>query len=146
MSKVFEYCLLHKFLPNLYSSEFQFGFKKGIGCSDAIFVLNQTVDYFTSRGSTVYMTARDAQKPFDRVNHVKLFNILMNRNLPSQFIKTIVNWYMKISSAFKWNGALSNSVMVLSGIRQGGILSPLLFNMYADVLIAGLHRVAVRFI
>ena len=37
LSKVFEYCLLHKFFPNLYSSELQFGFKKGIGCSDAIF-------------------------------------------------------------------------------------------------------------
>ena len=83
------------------SSELQFEFKKGIGCSGAIFVLNQTVDYFTSRGSTVYMAALDAQKAFDRVNHVKLFNILMNRNLPSQFIKTIVNWYMKISSVFK---------------------------------------------
>jgi len=45
-----------------------------------------------------------------------------------QFIKTIINWYMKISSMFKCNGELSGSVMVFSGIRQGGILSlPVLF-------------------
>ena len=70
-------------------------------------------------------------------NHffVKLFNILMHRKLPCNFIKIIVNWYTKISRVFKWNGALSKSFSVCSGIRQDGILSPVLINIYADVLI-----------
>ena len=115
--------MLHKFSSYLGSTDFQFGFKKGLGCLDAIFVLNQTVDYFVSRGSNVYMymAALDDQKAFNRINHVKLFNILIRRKLPCNFIKIIVNWYTKISSVFKWNGALSKSFSVCSGIRQGGI-------------------------
>ena len=61
LSKVLEYCLLHKFVSYFKSSELQFGFKKGLGCSDAMFVLNQTVDYFVSRGSTVYGSLRRSE-------------------------------------------------------------------------------------
>ena len=140
ISKVFEYCLLHKLQPLLCSSDLQFGFKKKLGCSDAIFVLNQTVDYFVSRGSTVYMAALDARKAFDRVNHVKLFQIMIQQGLPSRFIKIVINWYGKIFSIFKWNNSFSESTAVKSGIRQGGILSPVLFNTYIDVLINRLEN------
>jgi len=38
----------------------------------------------------------------------------------------------------KWNNCFSECVIVKSGIRQGGILSPLLFNVYIDSVIIGL--------
>jgi len=34
------------------------------------------VSYFMSRVSTVFMAGLDASKAFDRVNHVKLFNVM----------------------------------------------------------------------
>jgi len=98
-----------------------------------MFVLKQTVDYFVSRGSTVYMAAVGAQKAFDRVNHVKLFNILIRRKFTVNFVKIIVNWYTNIYSIFRWNGVMWDCVALCSGIRQGGILSPVLFNIYVDV-------------
>jgi len=39
------------------------------------------------------------------------------------------------ASIVKWNGCFSDSCVITSGIRQGGILSPALFNIYADVLL-----------
>ena len=72
-SKMFEYCILEKFQDSLLSCDLQFGFKQKSSCSHAIFLLKQVTDYFTARGSNVYLTALDARKAFDRVHHVKLF-------------------------------------------------------------------------
>jgi len=41
-----------------------------------VILLKEVTDYFVSHGSNVYMASLDARKAFDRVNHVKLFNIL----------------------------------------------------------------------
>ena len=64
MFKVFESCLLEKFVDFLTSHDLQFGFKKGLGCPNAIFAVQQVTSYFTKHGSTVYFSALDASKPF----------------------------------------------------------------------------------
>jgi len=135
MSKIFESCLLLKFEPFLYSSELQLGFKKGVGCGPALFMFQQTVKYFTSRNSTMFITAVDASKAFDRLDHCKLINKLRDRNLPSCFVRVISSWYSKLYSVVRWNSVYSSVYKVRAGVRQGGILSPILFNVYVDNLI-----------
>ena len=41
-------------------------------------------------------------------------------------------------SSVWWNGVFSADFFVNCGVRQGGILSPLLFNVYVDELIDSL--------
>ena len=135
ISKIFEYCLLFQFEGALDSSHLQFGFKNNSSCSHAIFLLKEVTDYFVSHGSNVYMASLDARKAFDRVNHVKLFNILINKGLPGRLVKIIIDWYGKTFSVVRWNDCFSESRIVKSGIRQGGILSPIFFNIYMDVLL-----------
>jgi len=50
ISKLFEYCILHKFNDVFTFSDMQFGFRKGSGCSHAIFLLREVIDYFASHG------------------------------------------------------------------------------------------------
>jgi len=57
------------------SSDLQFGFKQNLGCNHAVFAFRHCVEYFVTRGSSVYMAALDATKAFDRINHIKLFPI-----------------------------------------------------------------------
>ena len=66
ISKVFELCITNKFKDLLCSHPLQFGFKKGSGCQNAIFTMQQCINYFTQRGSTVFISALDASKAFDR--------------------------------------------------------------------------------
>jgi len=135
ISKVFEYCLQFKFKCALESSHLQFGFKNNSSCSHAIFLLKEVTDYFVNHGSNVYMASLDARKAFDRVNHVKLFNILIDKGLPGRLVKIIIDWYGKTFCVVRWNECFSEYRVVKSGIRQGGILSPILFNMYMDVML-----------
>ena len=73
ISKLFEILLLEYFETVLLTDDLQFGFKKGLGCSNAIFTLSETIEYFRNRGSTVYAATLDISKAFDCVNHYKLF-------------------------------------------------------------------------
>jgi len=105
ISKVFELTVCNKFNNFFVSHELQFGFKKGLGCPNAVFSVQQVVNYFTQRGSTVFIAALDASKAFDRVCHVKLFNKMVERNVPPCLIAVLSNWYDKLYAFVKWNGA-----------------------------------------
>ena len=98
------------------------------------------INYFNDRGSNVYIASLDATKAFDRVNHFKLFSTLYKLKLPAFLIKTIVNWYGKLKVCVKWNGVFSGVFNVHSEVRQGGVLSPSLFNLYVNCMITELRK------
>jgi len=50
----------------------------------------------------------------------------------------IINWYSKLHIVVRWNNCLFVPLRVRSGVRQGGMLSPSLFNVYADTLISNI--------
>ena len=87
--KVFEYCILNHYGDILYSADNQFGFKKSLGCSHAIYAVRSIVEYFTRYASTVNLCAIDLSKAFDKVNLHALFIKLMNRNIPVELLSVI---------------------------------------------------------
>ena len=86
VSKLFELAILNRFGDFFTTSDHQFGFKKNIGCRDAIYCVRNIVDHFISRGSTVNLCTLDLSKAFDRMNHYVLFLKLMDRNLPAPLL------------------------------------------------------------
>src|SRR5206468_4316911 len=77
ISKIFEYLLLNKFQSSFTSDSLQFGYKPSTGCPNAIFLLRRVIQHFNDRSSNVYIASLDACRAFDRVNHFKLFSILI---------------------------------------------------------------------
>jgi len=74
ISKLFEMSVL-EICNDIFSTDsLQFGFKTGTSCADAIFTLKTTVQYFTDKGSSVFIASLDISKTFDRVHHFKLYN------------------------------------------------------------------------
>ena len=55
-------------------------------------------------------------------------------------MEIVRNWYSKLSVVIRWNGCESNPLAVLSGVRQGGLLSPAFFNLYVDVFPQSLRQ------
>jgi hypothetical protein len=140
ISKIFEYCVLDKFDTFLCTSDLQFGFKKGIGCAQAINLMQDVTSFFNKRGSTVFLTALDASKAFDRLSHCTMFEKLVGRNTPTCLTRCLLDWYSKLISHVRWNNCLSDQFHVLAGVRQGGVLSPTLFNIYVNDLIFDLQN------
>lgn len=140
ISKVFEHCLVRYLNSYLKSSDMQFGFKKGFGCNHAIYTVRTTIDYFTAKNSTVNLCALDLASAFDRVNHYALFSKLMDRNVPRKYIAILKCWYVKVSTVVRWNDCISHSVRLTAGVRQGGVLSPLLFALFVDDLLVKLSK------
>jgi len=73
VSKVFEHCILRRFSDFLNTHDSQFGFKKSLGCSHAIYCVRNIVNHYVTNGSTVNLCALDITKAFDRMNHHGLF-------------------------------------------------------------------------
>ena len=138
ISKVFEHVLLTKLDSYLQSSDLQFGFKPGIGCSDAIFTLANIVKYFSDRRTTITLAALDVSKAFDRVSHFGLFLKLIDKGVPGWFIASLLNWYSKCTAVVRWGNTISTPFSIESGVRQGGVLSPILFAIYIDEIILSL--------
>ena len=69
-----------------------------------------------------------------------MFQKLIQRGAPQCFIVVLSNWCNKLVSCVRWNGSFSSVFKIDCGVRQGGILSPVLFNIYADELICSLSQ------
>ena len=82
----------------------------------------------------------DASKAFDHVDHHALFQKLRGRNLPPVVVQLLLFWYQKQSLQVRWQSTLSEPFAVSNGVRQGGVLSPILFTVYIDDLLLDLHQ------
>lgn len=140
ISKLFELVLMNVLQESLNSDWLQFGFKPKSSCSHALHVLRSTIDYYCQRGETVTLCALDISKAFDRTNNYALLSLLMKRNVPRHIIGLLLHWVLTSFICVRWNNCLSEFVPVTAGVRQGGILSPVLFAIYMDTLINRLRR------
>jgi len=140
ISKVFEMCLMELYSDYLYSHDLQFGFKKHLSCCNSIFIMRKVVEYFVSNGSTVNLCSLDITKAFDKVNHCALFLKLMDRHTPIAFMRILIHWYGSCTAIVKWNLCLSSCFSLICGVRQGGVLSPILFAVYINDLIVKLVK------
>ena len=144
VSKIFEHCLLELMNEYLFTSDNQFGFKAKLSCSHAIFSMKEVVDYYVNHDSSVNVCLIDVSKAFDKLNHYVLFMKLMKRHVPIKFVNVLLNWYTKVLISVKWNNLFSDYFPVTAGIRQGGILSPVLFLVYVDDLLEKLAKMGCR--
>ena len=139
LAQFFEYCLLHKFEEYLTSDDLQFGFKRKHSTSHAIYALKTCVDYFTEHGSNVFVTFLDCSKAFDKVSHYGILLKLIVRGVPLCFLNLIMYWYLNMFSCCQWNSIKSEYFQLITGTKQGGVLSPRLFALYMDDLIIKLR-------
>ncbi len=69
--------------------------------------------------------------------------MLIERNLPPTVLRFLFSWYRDQKLAVRWNADLSASFNVTNGVRQGGVLSPILFTVYVDELLQRLSQLGI---
>ena len=78
----------------------------------------------------------DASKAFDLVKH--RFTFCKVAGLPGVVVRVLASWYIRYSSQelrVRWGCAFSDPFGVSNGVRQGGVLSPVLFSVHLDLLV-----------
>ncbi len=131
LSKVVGRILLTKLEMYVLTTDNQFGFKRKHGTNLCIYALTEIVSKYTSLNSSVFVCFIDASKAFDRINYEKL---LLDRGVPKFLVRILVFWYAHQTFQVKWDSVVSAPFHVSNGIQQGGILSPILCNVYMDDL------------
>ena len=139
LCKLFEHIVLSKCGMSLVSSDSQFGFKENHSTSICATVFKDITSFYLSRDTDVYCSFVDATKAFDRLKFDKLFEILLFRKVPAVFIRVLYDLYTRQKICVSWAGVHSSYFTASNGIRQGGIISPVLFNIYIDILLQRLE-------
>ena len=74
----------------------------------------------------------DASKAFDSIRYCKLFRLLISRQVPSPIIRILISLYTGNCVRVQWGGIVSEYFLACNGVKQGGVLSSVLFCLYVD--------------
>ena len=141
--KILEYCILFKIRPFIFLNDRQHGYREKYSTNTACFVLKETVFEYCSQNSKVYSCFLDFSKAFDNVSHEILRSKLKEIGIPSLYINIIKFWYANQFARVRYNGKYSGSWKICNGVRQGGILSGLLFCLYINSLIDRISKLNI---
>ena len=112
--------------------EAQCGFWKGRGTVDQIWVARQVVERAKEYHIPVCMSFVGLTKAYDSVNQQALITILKEYGVPQGPADLVQKLYAGTWCQVRADGRMSPSFEVKSGVRQGCVLSPLLFNCFMD--------------
>lgn len=138
--KVFDLIVIDLCGSQLQTSDLQFAYKKGHSTVMCTSVLKDIVANYMSHGSNVYSCLLDASKAFDKMHFGKMFRLLIERNFSANVIRLLLDMYLRQKVKAKWKNEVSAAFSVANGVRQGGVLSPLLFSVYMDELVKRLRE------
>ena len=141
ITKFIESVIISRIDQYLLCSHNQFGFLKGSSTDQCIYLLKELIAMYNNSGSTVFTCFLDASKAFDRVDHALLIAKLRARNVPLFIIRLLTYWFSTQRVKIRWDNCISDYIHVYNGVRQGGILSPMLFNVYMNDISIALNRV-----
>lgn len=114
--------------------ENQAGFRPKFRTTDHIFVLSSIIRYFKKKHRPLFTCFIDLSKAYDRINHCFLWYKLLNSEISGKFIRLVRNMYKQSKSCVKVNACLSEYFDQKIGLRQGCVLSPMLFNIFINDL------------
>jgi hypothetical protein len=80
----------------------------------------------------IYLCFIDYSKAFDCVDHGRMWNTLQQMGFPEHLITLLHSLYENQEATIKTEYGETESFQIGKGVRQGCILSPMLFNLYAE--------------
>ena len=117
-------------------------FRKGRGTRDQITNIPWIIEKAREFQKNIYFCITDYTKDFDCVDHKKLWKILKEMGIPDRLICLLRNLYAGQEATVRTGHGTTDWFQTGKGVCQGCILSPCLFNLYAEYIMrnAGLEE------
>ena len=112
----------------------QAGFRKGRGTRDQIVNIHWIIEKAREFQKNFYFCFIDYAKAFDCVDHNKLWEILKEMGIPDHLICLLRNLYAGQEATVRTGHGTTDWFQIGKGVYQGYILSPCLFNFYAEYI------------
>ena len=110
----------------------QVGFRKGRGTRDQIASTLWITEKAREFQKNIYFCFTDYANAFESVDHNKLWKILKEMGIPDHMTCLLRNLYGGQESTVRNGHGTTDLFQIGKGVRQGCILSPCLFNLYAE--------------
>ena len=110
------------------------GFRKGRGIRDQIANSCWILEKAREFQENMYFWFIDYAKAFDCVDHKKLWKILNERGIPDHLTCLLKNLYAGQEATVRTGHGITDWFQIGKGVRQGYILSPCLFKLYAEYI------------
>ena len=120
----------------------QAGFRKGRGTRDQITNIRWIIEKAREFQKNIYFCFINYAKAFDCVDHNKLWKILKEMGVPDHLTCLLRNLYAGREATVQTGHGTTDWFQIGKEIRQGCILSPCLFNLFAEYIMrnAGLEE------
>ena len=118
--------------------EVQAGLRKGRGTRDQMANIHWIMEKAREFQKNIYFCFID--KAFDCVDHNKLWKILQEMVIPDHLTCLLRNLYAAHEATVRTGHGTTDWFQIGKGVRQGCILSPYLFNLYAEYIIRNTEK------
>ena len=127
--KVMSIIVLHRIVDVLDEkiSESQAGFRSDRGTIEQILLLRQVLERRAEHRKETVVAFLDFSCAFDSIDRTALWQLLLIAGVPKLYVDMIQSMYEATLCRVKAYGRLSDAFAVGTGVRQGDVLSPLLF-------------------
>ena len=113
----------------------QVGFRKDRGTRDQIANIHWIIKKARELQKNIYFCFTDYAKAFDCVDHKKLWKILKEMGIPEHLTCLLKNLYAGKEATVRTGHGTTDWFQIGKGVHQSCILSPCLFNLYAEYII-----------
>ena len=138
--KLFDWIIINLYGPLLSLDNLQFAYQEGCSTTMCTWSVVETIGYFKRNGSDIYTCCMDMSKAFDLVRHGLLFRKLLEAGIPPIILRLLLFIYVNQFANVKWNNSVSEIFSLSNGVRQGGVISAILYCFYGNILFSSLRK------
>ncbi len=137
LSKVFERLLVRKWIAPIMvtkakPNQFAYIPRTGSGTASALTLLNHMIVEFLDRPGAIRLLAVDYSRAFDKIHHRAIIDAMIRFRMPKMLVLLMNDYLRNRRQRVQIGDAKSDWCDITSGVPQGSVVGPLLFNMVTD--------------